>query len=84
MTTLEPILDALAEAVAAKLQERLPAQTTTRLLDVPAASKYLSLSREAMRRMAREGKIPMVRDGRFMFFDRRDLDEWIEKHKVVA
>ena len=80
----DALLDSLAERVAAKLQDRLPVQPQSRLLDVAAASGYLSLSQEATRRLARDGKVPMVRDGRFILFDRRDLDEWIEKHKVVG
>lgn len=81
---LNPVLDSLAERVATKLQERSTMQPPSRLLDVAGAAAYLSRSQEATRRLAREGKVPMVRDGRFILFDRRDLDEWIEKHKAVG
>ncbi len=54
-----------------------------RLLDLPAAAHYLSLSYWTIRDMVSRGEIPHVRAGRRVLIDLRDLDCWIDRNKEV-
>lgn len=82
---LEPLLDALADKVAERVLQRLKsAQPTKRLLVVSEAAEYLGRTPAAVRNMAQTGKLPVVRDGARIFFDRSDLDPWVEKRKQAA
>lgn len=84
--SLEPLLDALAERVAAKLGNRLAecdveGAVQPRLLSVTQAAAYLGRTKEAVQHMVADGALPTVRHDRRVFFDRRDLDRWIEQAK---
>ena len=84
MTTGNNGLDALADAIAQRVIERLSAaqeQKDTRLLDVAAAAKYIGRTPAALRHMIAKGTVPHVRrDGRVQL-DRCDLDSWVELGK---
>ncbi len=53
-----------------------------RLLDAEGAARYLSVTVWAIRRWVSQRRIPFLKVGRLTRFDRRDLDELIEKLKV--
>ena len=75
---LEPLVSAIAEAVI----ERIGAHVTgPRLLTVEGAAKYLSMTEDAIRHKVINGKLRAVRADRFLRFDVRDLDLWIESNK---
>jgi excisionase family DNA binding protein len=83
---LEPLLDALAERVAAKLGTRLTensgsAAIQPRLLNVQQAARYIGRTKEAVQHLVADGTVPVVRHDRRVFLDIRDLDRWIERHK---
>jgi len=87
--TLDAIIDTLASAVAAKLRADLgdssgPASIAPRLLTVDQAAVYLGRSKEAVQHMVGARKLPVVRDGRRVFLDVRELDRWIEQSKEPA
>jgi hypothetical protein len=52
-----------------------------RLLSLKNAGIYLGRSTWGMRELYWANKIPWVRDGKKIFFDVRDLDQYIETHK---
>jgi len=82
---LDAVLDALADKVAGKLAERLQGLSESpwrRLLTVDAAADYLGRTRQAVQHLISSGQLPTVRSGRRVFVDLRDLQSWIEKHKV--
>ena len=86
MTTTGNIgLDALADAIADRVFQRLTAateQNKNRLLDVPTAAEYIGRSQSALRHLIAKGTIPCVRrDGRVQL-DRQDLDTWLELGKT--
>ena len=54
-----------------------------RLFSVSEAAQYLGRTACAVREMVWAGKLPSVRFDRRIFLDVQDLDEYIEKHKVV-
>ena len=53
-----------------------------RLLTVAAAAKYLSVTVSAIRRWVSQRRIPYLKVGRLTRFDRKDLDELIDRLKV--
>lgn len=54
-----------------------------RLYSVPEAAAYLGLTVEGVRYMISIGRLPAVRHGRRVLIDIRDMDEFIERNKVV-
>jgi excisionase family DNA binding protein len=53
-----------------------------RLLKVKAAAAYLSTSPWTVRQLGWHGKLPVVRLGRSVAFDKKDLDAFIERTKL--
>lgn len=78
-------LDALADAIAERVYQRLAAAMdgkASRLLDVPAAAEYIGRSSSAVRHLINRRAIRCVRrDGRVQL-DRQDLDNWLELGKT--
>ncbi|MBU0514810.1 MAG: helix-turn-helix domain-containing protein [Proteobacteria bacterium] len=56
-----------------------------RLLPLKAAAEYLGLTPWALRERAWAGQIPVVKwpNGRKWFFDRDDLEAFIDRNKVT-
>ena len=86
--TLDALIDALAERVAAKVRADLGADGLStvrpRLLTVEQAANYLGRSKEAVEHMIASAKIPTVRIDRRVFIDVRDLDRLIDESKVTG
>lgn len=58
-----------------------------RLLDINDAGRYLSMSDKAVRELIQAGQLSYIQKiaGRSPYLlDVRDLDRWIEKHKIMA
>jgi excisionase family DNA binding protein len=53
-----------------------------RLYTIKEAGIYLGRSIYSVRELIWDGKLPCVKVGRRIHLDIRDLDEFIEKHKV--
>ncbi|HTU44902.1 MAG TPA: helix-turn-helix domain-containing protein [Bryobacteraceae bacterium] len=51
------------------------------LLTVKQAALYIGRSEQAVQHLIFEKELPVVRKGRRVHLDRRDLDAWIEKNK---
>ena len=91
-TSLRTLLDGLAELVASKLSQRMPASFSPsgagskgavlpRLLTVEQAAVYIGRSNEAVYRMVSHSILPSVRADRRVFLDIKDLDRWIDHNK---
>ena len=52
-----------------------------RLLTVKEAAQYLARSEQAIRHLVFQRDLPVVRSGRNVRLDRRDLDRWIENSR---
>lgn len=52
-----------------------------RLFTIPEAAIYLARTVNALREMIWAGKLPIVRDGKRILLDVRDMDTWIEQSK---
>ena len=78
-TLLDPVATAIADAVLERLGGKV---TGPRLLTIEGAAKYLSMTEEAIRHKVINGKLRAVRADRYLRFDIRDLDSWIEANKV--
>jgi Helix-turn-helix domain len=70
------LIEALAEAVARKLERMVASQQ--RLLDVEDAAKYLGMTAHALRHKA-GNEVPVVKIDNKLRFDRRDLDRYIDR-----
>jgi predicted DNA-binding transcriptional regulator AlpA len=73
-----PDLDALADAIAARLSERLEPPA---MLDQVAAYRYAGLSRSAWFRLRSAGRTPAPVDAGdgVLRWRRADLDHWVER-----
>ena len=54
-----------------------------RLYTLPEAAAYLGRTLWSMRELVWAGKIPIVRDGKRIFVDIRDLESYIAKNKMT-
>jgi excisionase family DNA binding protein len=83
---LDSIVEAIAERVMAKIRPELsgggaPPRIQPALLNVKDAAVYLGRSEQAVQHLIFQRELPVVRIGRRVHLDRRDLDAWIEKNK---
>jgi excisionase family DNA binding protein len=82
---IDALLEDLAERIASKLAQRLPAGSGAgvqpRLLTVNQAASYLGRTKAATQHMVASGSLPVVRHDRRVFLDRLNLDRWIESAK---
>ena len=79
------LLKAVAEEVAAMLRPELARFVTPviqpALLSVKQAAVYLGRSEQSIQHLIFQKELPVVRVGRRVHLDRRDLDAFIEKNK---
>ena len=76
-------LDALVDAIAARVAARLNKSEEPRLLSVNEAAAYIGRTPKALRHLIGGGKIPSISEGSRVHLDRADLDQWIELRKVT-
>src|ERR1700690_591724 len=84
--TLGVLADAIAAQVAAQVRAELLSQFSAphiqpALLSVKDAAVYLGRSEQSIQHLIFSHELPVVRVGRRVHLDRRDLDAWIEKNK---
>jgi excisionase family DNA binding protein len=86
--TLHVLVDAIAEEVATKVKsevaahvQQLAGKVQPVLFNVKDAALYLGRPEQAVQHLIFEKALPVVRIGRRVHLDRRDLDAWIEKNK---
>jgi hypothetical protein len=72
----DTLIEAIAEAVARKLERMAGAQQ--RLMEIEEAARYLGMTVYALRHKAGVD-IPWVRIDGKLRFDRRELDRWIDQ-----
>lgn len=90
MTSAQPITDLatrLIEQISAQVRTEIQAkgaetQPAGRLLTAKQAAAYIGRSEQAVRHMIFQRDIPVVRDGRCVRIDKKDLDTWIENNKT--
>lgn len=51
------------------------------LLDAMQLSEILHVARQTLYEWAREKKIPSIKIGACVRFDRKKIEEWLEKHQ---
>ena len=57
---------------------KLSQSINPRYLRIPQAATYLGFSAKTLYRMAEEKRIPHIKKGRTIFFDRNALDKWMQ------
>jgi excisionase family DNA binding protein len=77
------LVKAVAEEVVTKLRREISRFSAVQaaLLDVKQAAIYLGRSEQSVQHLIFDKEIPVVRVGRRVHLDRRDLDAFIEKNK---
>ena len=73
------------EKIRKKPEQRIDNPMSPRLLPLKDAANWLGLTVWAMRERIWAGQIPVIRfpGGRKMFIDTKDLEAFIERHKVT-
>lgn len=74
----------MAKKVRSGARELVPVPAGARLLTLPAARGYLSVSHWHMYQLVRSGEIQHIVAGRRWLVDRQDLDAWIQKRKSLV
>jgi excisionase family DNA binding protein len=85
-TPLNVLVNAIAEQVVARVKPELSRllqapHVQPVLLNVKEAAIYLGRSEPSVQHLIFQKELPVVRLGRRVHLDRRDLDQWIEKNK---
>jgi excisionase family DNA binding protein len=82
---LNVLVRAMASEIASMLKGEMARLTAPSvqpaLLTVKQAAVYLGRSEQAVQHLIFQKDLPVVRIGRRVHLDRRDLDTWIEKNK---
>lgn len=73
-------MDSVTKTVTAKTKK---ATVSQRLYSIKDASVYMGRSVWAMRELAWAGKLPVIKDGKKIYFDVKDLDSYIERTKMT-
>ncbi len=60
-----------------------PEQITRRLLNIDETSEYLGLAQTTIYKMVSQRRLPFVKVGRLVKFDKDLLDEWIKQHTFM-
>jgi excisionase family DNA binding protein len=63
--------------------EEISNRISKRLYSLKESAVYLGRGLHGVRDMVWRGEIPIVRSGRKMFIDIRDLEEYVERNKMV-
>ena len=80
---LQSAIDAIRQQVVAEMKMQTPVSAPQRrLLTAAQAGEYLGRSEAAVRQMIFKKQIPVVRDGRNVRIDVRDLDDRIDDLKM--
>jgi excisionase family DNA binding protein len=80
---LQSAIDAIRQQVVAEMKMQAPVPAPQRrLLTAKEAGVYLGRSEAAIRQMIHKKQLPVVRDGRNVRIDVRDLDDRIDDLKM--
>ena len=80
LTVPAELLEALAELIATRIGEQLPAPEPSPWLDFDGAREYLHFSRDQLYKLTAARAIPFrkKRGGQGLLFHRGELDRWLE------
>lgn len=65
-----------------KKARKNPKGPVKRLYSVPEAAHYMGRTVDALREMIWAGRLPFVKEGRRVFIDKKDMDDYIEQNKM--
>ena len=54
------------------------------LIDVPALAVELGVTQRFIRRLVAEDRVPFLKIGKFVHFDPREIDEWVDQQRHPA
>jgi excisionase family DNA binding protein len=65
------------------MAETTESARTARLVDIEGAAELLGVSVRHVRRLVAERRVPYVKWGSRLHFDPRELEGWIDRHRVA-
>jgi len=65
-----------------KQARKNPQGPDKRLYSISEAAYYLGRTVNALREIIYRGRLPYVKDGRRVFVDKKDMDDFVEKSKT--
>lgn len=77
------LFDAIADAIAVRVAERMTAQRELRLLNVDEVAKAIGRTSGAVRQLISRGEIVAVRSGRRVQIETSQLEAWIERNRTA-
>lgn len=83
---MDPLTQAIRAAVLQAFEERDRMNESTgapRLVSVERAAQYIDASEREIHNMIARGELPVVRHGRRVKLDLRDIDQWIKLNKAI-
>jgi excisionase family DNA binding protein len=84
-STLAPLVEALAEAVAAKVRLELNRQDkpklTPRYLTYETAGQFMDMPSETVRSLVKQGRLPASKDGGIVRISVEDIDAYMMNHR---
>ena len=82
-TPIDLLVNTIADQVVARVKAELSLKPAAQaiLLNVKDAAVYLGRTEQSVQHLIFQRELPVVRIGRRVHLDRRDLDFWIEKNK---
>lgn len=73
-----------AEITTKKKAQRITNPPAKRLYDLKSAAEYLGRPVWGVRELIWAGKLPVVRDGKKQYVDLYDMNNFVEKNKILV
>jgi excisionase family DNA binding protein len=85
-STFTPLVEALAEAIAAKIRLELHGdekpKLTPRYLTYETAGQFMDMPAETVRSLVKQGRLPASKDGGIVRISVEDIDAYMMNHRA--
>lgn len=85
ITSKEELQALIIDAIGAGLerhQDLSPSEPLPVVLDIDAFCAYTGLSKQTVYRKTRKGEVPHSKRGKRLYFDKKEVDEWLLANKI--
>lgn len=81
---LQSIIEDAMDQTWKERQEVNPDSSGPTVMDIEAFCAYTGLSKQTVYRKTRSGAVPHSKRGKRLYFDKKEVDEWLLANKVNA